>query len=446
MLHRIRRGLNLPIAGAPSDRIEDKAARHAALVGADYVGMKPSLAVREGDVVEKGQLLFECKKTPGVRYTAPAAGRVAAVARGDKRAFLHLEIALEGDGQLAFARPAMDAAAVRAALLESGLWTALRSRPFGRVADPATSCDALFVNAMDTHPLAPSIPAIVSGREAELEAGLTALATLAPDRLYLVSAAPLPHGQAKVRAEHFEGPHPAGNVGLHIHTLAPASRGRRVWHLGVQDAIAVGHLVLHGALDTRRVVALGGPAVRSPRLLRTTLGAKLSELLDGELQGEASEARSEPPVRSELRIVSGSVLDGRAGEFLGRYHQAIAALPEGRERHFLGWVMPGADRFSALGAYLGAFLPKRPLPFTTTTNGSHRAVLPLGSYEQVTPYEIQATMLCRALLSRDLELAESLGALELIEEDVGLLSYVCPGKNDYGTALRAVLGEIEKSI
>jgi Na+-transporting NADH:ubiquinone oxidoreductase subunit A len=450
-MHTIKRGLDLPIAGTPVQEVGDgPAVSRVALLGADYVGLKPTMLVQPGDQVLRGQPLFEDKKTPGVRYTAPAAGRVADVHRGDKRAFLSIVIEVSpGDGpqaQVAFAGwngapPAEgDGAGLRALLLESGLWTALRSRPFGRVPAPDAAPEAIFVTAMDSRPLAPNVETALAGREDDYGRGILALRSLTAGRVYVCrapgSTLRVPRAE-RIAIEEFSGPHPAGNAGTHIHFLHPVGHGRSVWHVGAQDVAAIGHLLATGKLDVARVVSLAGPGIARPRLLRTRLGASVAEITAGEL------------APGEQRMISGSVLDGRTalGEaegFLGRYHQQVSALPEGRGRELLGWIAPGADKFSVTGAVLGAFSRARKRVFTTTTNGSKRAMVPIGTYEAVMPLDILPTFLLRALLTGDLERAEALGVLELDEEDLALCTYACPGKNDYAPLLRDMLHRLER--
>ncbi len=451
--HRLKRGLDLPLAGEPQQVIHPaRRCTRVAVLGADPVGLKPSFAVQPGDRVQRGQLLFEDKAAPGVRYTAPAAGVVSAIHRGDKRAFQSLVIDIDGDdaaeAQTAFAAYSgapperLAGEAVRALLLESGLWTALRTRPFSRVPDPASSPRALFITAMDTRPHAPSVDVVLAGRMDDFHAGVACLAKLTAGTTFVCVAAGssvTAPAVAGVRLETFDGPHPAGNAGTHIHLLCPVDLERTVWHIGYQDVAAVGRLFTTGRLDVERVIALAGPPVQRPRLLRTRLGASTDELIDGELMA------------GHQRIVSGSVLDGRTAMgavhgYLGRYHQQVSALAEAGERELFGWIAPGADKFSVWGVVLGAWRRGAKLALTTTTNGGSRAMVPIGSFERVMPLDLMPTFLLRALLMRDDERAEALGALELDEEDLALCTFVCPGKAEYGPLLRDALHRIEKEL
>ena len=441
---KIKRGMDIPIQGSPQQVIEDApTARAVALVGFDYVGMKPTMTVREGDRVKLGQLLFSDKKTEGVHYTAPASGTIAAINRGARRVLQSVVIEVEGDDaeqfQTCSAESIPDAGAIREQLINSGQWTALRTRPYSKVPAPESEAAAIFVTATDTNPLAAD-PALIIAEQAEaFSLGLDLLAKLTAGKLYLCTAsgAQIPQGgAANIEVAQFEGPHPSGLAGTHVHYLEGASSEKIVWTIGYQDVIAVGRLFLDGRLYTERVIALGGPQVERPRLLRTRLGADLEALCAGELKN------------GDNRIVSGSVLGGRnvhgATAYLGRYHNQVSVLLEGRKREFMGWLSPGFKKHSSLGIYFTSFFGTKPLAMTTTTNGSERAMVPVGSYEKVMPLDILPTQLLRALIVGDTETAQALGCLELEEEDLALCSYVCPGKYEYGPILRDNLTRIEK--
>ena len=443
---KIKRGLDIPLAGAPSGELDTAVTtRAAALLGADYHGMKPTMAVQVGDVVKRGDLLFTDKKCEGVRYTSPAGGRVSAINRGAKRAFQSVVVEIDGDEATSFEQYSAEAArelsaeTIKTQLIQSGQWTALRARPFGRVADPATSPAGLFITAIDTHPHAPD-PEQVIAREADaFELGQTLLANLVDCPVYLCAApgADMPQATHERISRHdFSGPHPAGLAGTHVHFLMGASAERIAWTIGYQDVIAVGRLFLDGALYVERVVALAGPSVSRPRLVLSRVGADLQALVAGEGEGD------------DARLLSGSVLGGRAVQsdtaYLGRYHQQVALLPEGRERAFMGWLSPGVNKHSVMGIYLSSWFGSKPLAMSTNTNGSERAMVPVGAYEKVMPLDILPTQLLRALLVGDTETAQALGCLELDEEDLALCTYVCPGKYEYGGILRDNLTLIEK--
>ncbi len=439
----VKKGLNLPIAGAPTQVIEDgPAIGQVAVLGPDSIDLRPTMAISEGDSVKKGQLLFEDKRISGVRYTAPASGKVIAVHRGAKRVLLSVVIEVAEGEEERFAqhtRTAPDQLSrqqVRETLVASGLWAALRTRPYSKVPAPASAPHSIFVTAMDTNPLAADPQVVLRGREDDFARGLTILSKLTDGPVYVckASGASIPADGAEV--VEFAGPHPAGLPGTHIHFLDPVGPAKTVWYIGYQDVVACGKLFATGSLWTERVVALGGPQVEQPRLLRTRQGACLSELTAGQLKP------------GENRVIAGSVLAGRVAsgplDFLGRYHAQVSVLAEGREREFLGWQKPGVDKFSIKNVFASKLLPSRIFDFTTSTEGSDRAMVPIGSYEQVMPLDILATFLLRALIVEDTDRAQALGCLELDEEDLGLCTFACPGKYEYGPILRQNLARIER--
>ncbi len=449
MSMRIRKGLDLPIEGAPEQRVEAAAeVLRVAALGVDFVGLKPTMKVAQGDHVRIGDPLFSDKRDPRIQFTAPGAGTIEAIHRGPRRILQSVVIRLDEDQEeeVEFDKApgvdieAMDADTLRKTLLDSGLWTAIRTRPYSKIPLPEAKADAIFVPAIDTNPLAADPAVAIEGLEGDFGKGLRVLAKLTDGPVYVTKAPgaliPVPDME-RMRLEEFEGPHPSGLVGTHIHFLYPVSATRTVWHVGFQDVIAMGKLFDTGRLWLERVISLAGPMVPRPRLLRTRLGASTEDLVRNELP------------RAECRVISGSVLDGRHAHdwsaFLGRYDTQISVLAEGRQRELLGWIMPGRDKYSATNVFVSSFQrKKRRFALTTSQQGSPRAMVPIGSYESVMPLDILPTQLLRALLVRDTDLAQQLGCLELDEEDLALCSFVCPGKYDYGPALRANLEQIEK--
>lgn len=442
---QIRRGLDLPLAGAPEPRIDKGPfVRRVALLGPDYPGLKPTMAVSEGEQVRAGQVLFTDKRSPRVRFTAPGSGRITAIHRGPKRVLLGVEIALDGEDAQTFDAhdegrlEQLSRAEVVDLLLASGLWTALRRRPFERVPDPEEIPAALFVTALASDPLAADPALVIAERPREFANGLRVLGRLCDGPLYLCQAPSVELPRAgRVEAVAFAGPHPAGLPGTHIHHLLPVHGERCVWHLGYQDVIAIGHLFVTGRLLLERILALGGPGARRPRLIRTRLGAHLGDLLRDELH------------EGRWRVVSGSVLSGHGAQgpldFLGRYHLQACVLPETQAQpKALGWLRPGGETFSVRRLFPGVWARRRPRALSTALGGERRAIYPIGTYEQVLPLDLSATYLLRALAAGDVEEARSLGCLELAEEDLALCSFVCPGKNNFGRLLREVLDEIEK--
>jgi Na+-transporting NADH:ubiquinone oxidoreductase subunit A len=390
-----------------------------------------------------------------VIHTAPGAGRVIGIYRGARRTLQSVVIDLTdserggspGDSELhpfeSYTGQTPDQLGrekIVALLAESGAWTALRARPFNRTPATDTTPAAIFVNAMDTNPLAP-LPEVVLGKRLEdFDRGLAIIAKLTAGKTYLCvdPNSDIEQGvRAQVCVEKFTGPHPSGTPGLHIHTLEPVSRNKTVWTIGYQDVVAIGSLFATGKIDVTRVVSYAGPPVADPCLFKTRAGACIDDLIDEDFAG------------AEVRHVAGSVLSGKKAMgnifgFLGRFDNQISILKEGRERVFLGWLTPGLNVFSTINIYLSKFFPNKRFDFTTTTNGSARAMVPIGMYERVMPMDILPTFLLRSIMVGDLERAEELGVLELAEEDLALCTFVCPGKTNYGPILRRNLELIEK--
>ncbi|NRA69811.1 MAG: Na(+)-translocating NADH-quinone reductase subunit A [Gammaproteobacteria bacterium] len=442
----IKKGLDLPIAGAPQQVIHDgPSIKQVATLGEEFYGMRPTMKVRVGDTVKKGQVIFEDKKNPGVLFTASASGVVSQINRGAKRVFLSLVIDVEGSEQETFSSYSttelaqLERSKIVEQLVQSGQWTALRTRPFSKVPAIDTTPSAIFISAMDTNPLAGDPEIIIKEHAQDFINGLTVLSRLTDGKVFIGKkpGADIPSSNVgSVEQHEFAGIHPAGLVGTHIHFLHPVDAKRTVWTLGYQDVIAYGKLFTTGEIFADRVIALAGPAVKKPRLVRTVLGASTTDFTQDQL------------IDGENRVISGSILQGDIAQglvtFIGRYTNQVSVLSEGREKELFGWMKLGRDVVSVTRSYISHLTPKRLLNLTTTTNGSDRAMVPIGSYERVMPLDLLPTMLLRDLCAGDLDGAQTLGCLELDEEDLALCTFVCPGKYDFGQILRDSLTTIEK--
>jgi Na+-transporting NADH:ubiquinone oxidoreductase subunit A len=455
-IHRTKKGLTLPLGGKPQQQVAaGPRLTTVAITAADYPGIRPRMAVDEGDRVKQGTLLYEDRRNRGVRFTSPGAGTVAAIHRGERRALLSVVIALDDTEQQVSENPeavdfeaftgkpadALSADEVENLLTESGLFAAIRRRPFERIPSPGERPRALFAMASGAHPHAPDPATVLRNAEPDWEAGILALKQLVGDaKVYIIQGrggdVPVP-AHAGIEAHRFDGPFPVGTPGAAMHVVDPVARGRVCWHIGYQDVIAVGSLVRTGRLNVRRVVALAGPGVKTPRLIETRVGAPISALIAGEVEA------------GDFRVLSGSVLNGRECDkgpldFLGPYHDQISVIGNADERRLLGWLAPGVDRFSVSRLFLSKLMPKSRMRFSTDAGGGERVMVPIGLFEKVWPFDLLVTPLLRALLAEDDETAEALGCLELAEEDVAACSFVCPSKIDYGKALRAALDRIEE--
>ncbi len=444
MQFNITNGLDLPITGQPEQKISDgNTVNSVAVLGQDFIGLKPKMRVAEGDTVKLGQPLFADKQNSGVIFTSPAAGIVTAINRGARRVLQSVVIEIKGNAEETFKQyeanqlNELTTDAVRENLLASGLWTTFKSRPYGKIPPTDSLPAAIFVTAIDTRPLAADPSIIIKERPDDFANGLTVISKLSKGKTYLCKATGADIAGSNVEVAEFSGAHPTGLAGTHIHFLEPVHLDKTVWHLDYQAVMAIGALFTTGKLNVERVISLAGPAVKNPCLIRTRVGANTNDLVIDALNDD------------ENRVISGSVLFGHeavdAFSYLGHYALQISALKEGRQRELFGWMVAGKDKYSAMNVYTSSCdrKDKRLFPLTTDKNGSNRAVVPVGVYETVMPMDILATPLLKALLVGDTDQAQLLGCLELDDEDMSLFTFVDPGKHDFASVLRVNLTKIE---
>ena len=445
---KIKKGLDIPIYGTPAEVIVDsKKSRSVAILGNDYVGMKPTMLVEEGEQVKLGQPLFEDKKNPGVLFTSPAGGKVESINRGERRALQSVVIEVsqneeEVDFNL-FTEEQINETSpdpIRQQLITSGLWTSFRTRPYSKIPSIDSFPSNIFISALDTEPLSPDPISIINVEKENFEFGILVLKKLVDcfihisvedkSKLFLDEC-------EQLKIHEFSGPHPAGLVGTQMHFISPASLLNINWTIGYQDVTAIGKLFKTGKLSVDRYISLAGPQVIEPTYLKTRLGACTDELTAGEL------------TQRENRVISGSVISGREAigpyAYLGRYHNQISVVaePNSKDREFMNWLTPGPRKFSKIPLFLSSILPKKTFKFKALMNGSDRPIIPIGVYEEVLPLNVLPAMLLRNVVLMDTEKIQALGGLELDEEDLSLCSYVCPGKYDFGSLLRAGLNKIE---
>ncbi len=441
------KGLDIPIGGAPAAIIEDgPVIESVALLGGDYVGLEPKMLVAEGDTVKLGQPLFQLKRDPDVVFTAPAAGEVTDIHRGERRALKSVVIKIdakeeEEEATSSALGPDVPPDVLRTSLLGNGLWPAFRTRPFSRIPASDAVPRSIFVTALDTRPLSGDPKLVVKEHEEAFALSLDMLAKLASESVFLCTGADWsgPVGSSpKIKHCTFVGPHPSGLAGTHIHHLDPVGSEPDVWHIGYQDVIAIGKLIGEGRVWTERVVALGGEGFANPRMVRTRLGASISSLT-------AREIASPRAGDATARLISGCVLGGRhargAEAFLGRYHVQVSAIPQMQPRRWRPWTRSGRNQYSFadhLSRLQGA--PE----FTTDQGGRPTAMVPIDTFERLIPMDVLAAPLLKSLLIHHTDQAQALGALEMDEEDLALCSFVCPGKNDYASVLRRNLETIER--
>ena len=440
----LKKGFDIPILGIPKQVIDDnKIPRSVAIVGPEYNGLKPKMLVNIGDKVKRGSPLFCHKDQPDIFYVSPCKGKVQEINRGEKRILHSVVIEVESldDKGIEITKlhsgEKNEVKFIKKCLFDSGLWTSFLTRPYSKVPASDAKPSSIFITAMDTEPLCPDADIIVNNDIKAFEEGVKKISKISDGRVFICKK-----DNSNIFIDDFDtfefaGPHPAGLAGTHMHFLDPPNSDKSVWSIGYQDVIAIGKLFLTGFIDINRIISIAGPLAIKPRLVKTVLGASLDDILEGEY-----------PKTDSCRIISGSILSGFHAiddlAFLGKYSRQVTIIKEDTDKHFFGWIKPQPNRFSVMPVLLSAFGFFKLFNLTSNLNGGRRAMVPTGVFETLMPQDFLPTQLLRSLLVMDTDVAQSLGALELDEEDVALCTFACPAKYEYGVALRDSLQKIEK--
>lgn len=445
----IRKGLDLPISGAAEKCVVDK--RDIVLYAVkptDFVGLTPRLLVAEGDAVKVGDALFCDKNDERIRFTSPVSGSVKAIVRGEKRRILEVvvekgEESLEPSENFEIAENSESADDVKNTMLSCGLWTALRQRPFGTVANPDDEPKAIFVSAFSSAPLAPDYDFVMQGREEFFKKGLESLTKLTNGKVHVCfehetlvgvmrDLAQLPTANCQLQTHIVKGPHPAGNIGTQIAHIDPINKGDVVWTMNVQDVAVLGELVSTGVYNPEKIIAVAGPNAVNPQYYKVKAGACIKDF----------------EFKENSRIISGNVLSGNKIEpdgFVGAYDDLISVIPEGDYYDFMGWLMPGVKKFSFSRTFLSGFLPKLlTWKFDTNTHGDVRPLVFTGDFEKVFPFDIYPVQLIKACVIGDIELMENLGIYEVEPEDFALCEFIDVSKTDIQVIIREALEKLRK--
>ncbi len=449
---KIKRGLNIPLKGQADKVLEESAQSETfALKPQDFHGIRTKLVAKEGSEVKAGSPLFYNKDNEKVMFTAPISGEVVEVKRGAKRKVVEVKILADKEvryEEFGSADPNdLSREQIVEKMINSGVWPALRERPYSVVPNPDAQPKSIFISAFDTNPLAPDHDYTLHGQEELFQTGLDAIAKLTDGKVFLNLSADqtstvLQNAQ-KVTINRFSGPHPAGNVGVQIHHLDPIDPGDSVWHLKVQDVAIIGKLFKEGKYDPVKVVALTGPSVDKPKYYRTRVGSSIKEIVAGNVVRQKEE---------DVRYISGNVLTGeRIAEdgYIGYYDDQVTVLPEGNHKKFFlteGWLSPGLNKFSASKAYPSWLMPGRKYDLDTNMNGEERAYVMTGQYEKVFPFEIYPQHLVKAILINDIELMEKLGIYEVDAEDFALCEYVCTSKIEVQRIVREGMDMLKQEM
>lgn len=444
---KIRKGLNINLAGK-AEKIFAKTSPSElyALKPTDFHGLVPKLEVKEGLEVKAGSVLFVDKNRPDIRFTSPVSGKVVAINRGERRVIL--EVVVKTDNQNIYEQFRtgdpfkMSREEVVENLLKSGLWPALRQRPYHIVANPQDIPKSIFISAFDTAPLAPDYDFTMMGAEQDFQVGINALSRLTLGKVHINISDEYPASTAFTKARnaqvnYFRGPHPAGNVGVQINRIDPINKGEIVWVVNVQEVVSIGRLFTNGRYDLSKVIALTGSEVINPRYYRIIGGISIHNLVHDSVRD------------GHHRYISGNVLTGTqisSQGFLGFYDSMISVIPEGDHYEFLGWAMPGFNKYSISRTFWSWLLLRRDYVLDTNIHGGNRAFVMTGIYEKVFPMNIYPMQLLKAILAEDIDQMEKLGIYEVVEEDFALCEFVCPSKTEMQALVRKGLDTLMKEM
>ncbi len=446
-IYKINKGLNISLTGKAEKFFgKTNASGFYAVKPGDFHGLVPKLEVKEGTRVKAGTPLFVDKNMPEICFTAPVSGTVSAINRGERRAVLEVVVAADENTeyeQFKTASPlSLAKEEITALLLKSGLWPAIKQRPYNIVANPADTPKSIFISAFDKAPLAPDFDFIIQGAENDFQTGIDALSKLTSGKVHVNVSDEYPASPAYTRVKnaqtnYFRGAHPAGNVGVQISRIDPINKGDIVWVLGPQEVISIGRFFTMGVYDASKIIALAGSGVLNPRYYRIISGASIASLVTGLVQ------------KDNQRYISGNPLTGKQVDlsgFIGYYDSLISVIPEGTHSEFLGWALPGFNKYSFSRSFWSWLNPDGKYVLDTNLNGGHRPFVITGIYEKVFPFNIYPMQLLKAIIADDIDQMEQLGIYEVAEEDFALCEFVCPSKTEMQVLIRKGMDLMKKEM
>ncbi len=444
--YNLKRGLDIKLAGVADTAIEAAPiAKTVALKPTDFAGLTPKLCVKADSLVKAGDVLFFDKYNPEILFTSPVSGCVKAINRGERRKIL--EIVVErGDNDEKVSFDSIDPSSasseqIKELILKSGLWPFIKQRPYGCLAKPSDTPENIFISGFDSNPIGTDYEFIYREEISNIQLAVDALAKLTSGSVYFglpANTDSIFKCLKNLELNTFKGAHPAGNVGVQIHQIAPISKGNKTWTISVQGLIFIGRLLAKGELDMSKTIALAGSEVKNPKYYKTIHGSSIAELIDGKTKEETNE-----------RFISGSVLTGTQiakDGYLGFFDQQVCVIPEGDEYQFMGWAAPGFGKYSASSAFIEKLMPKSAYQLNANLNGGERAFVVSGQYEKYLPMDILPVYLLKAILANDIDKMEQLGIYEVIEEDLALCEYACTSKVKVQDILRQGIDTMIKEM
>lgn len=444
----ISKGLNIPLKGkaekilSPGQIIGST----IALKPTDFPNLTPKAAIKEGDKVKAGDVIFYDKNAPEIKFTSPVSGTLKSIVRGERRKIL--EFVIEADSIIEYQQFTVGDVAnlskeqITELLLNSGTWPFVRQRPYNIIANPTDTPKAIFISGFDSSPLAPDLDFLLNGQDADFQKGIQALKKLTEGDIHLTVNGVFPTSKLFENTKDVElhtivGPHPAGNVGIQIHHIDPMNKGEVVWFIHPQDVLIIGRLFNKGIFDATRIIALTGSEVEKPRYYRTILGSSIDKFLKDNIKP------------GNHRYISGNVLTGtRIGkeDFLGFYHHQITVIPDGNQYEFMGWLAPGFNKFSLSRTFFSWLMPNKEYVINANVRGGRRALMITGNFEKVFPMDLLPMQLLKAMIIEDIDLMEKLGIYEVVEEDFALCEFVDTSKTDIQAIVRKGLDLMIKEL
>ena len=434
---KLRKGLDVKLKGIASlETATVSCPGEYALVPDDFVGVKPKVVVKEGDSVKAGDALFVDKLHPEVKFVSPVSGTVSLVERGDRRKLLSIRVKADKEQ---VAREFDVKSDVKALLMESGLFAFFRSRPYDVVANPDDKPKAIFVTAFNSMPLSQDFAYVVKGQEQDFQAGITALSKLARVELGISKAETMLTGVKDCQVTIYDGPAPAGNVGVQINHTSPINKGEVVWTLSGEEVLFIGRLLRTGKVDLTRTIALAGSEVKAPKYYKVKVGQQLTTLLSGNVV----------EAKYSQRIINGNVMTGfktTADSYLAAHATEVNIIPEGDDvDEFMGWISPfRLKQFSTSRSYWSWLCPKKEYTLDARVKGSERHIIVGGEYDKVFPMDIYAGFLIKAIITGDIDRQEALGIYEVAPEDFAIAEFVDSSKLELQRIVREGLDILRK--
>ena len=442
---KIKKGLQIPLAGKAEEVLRGElSSEFVQVCPEDFQGIVPKLKVKVDDTVKAGEPLFFSKSHPEMLFVSPVSGKVTEINRGAKRRILNITVQADKQNEYVdFGKKdvaKLSAEEIKQSLLEAGVWYVIKQRPYDIVANPDKAPRDIFVTGFDSSPLAPSYDFILDGQEADFEAGMSALTKLTQGKVYL-SVSPQTKSKALLNAKNvviteFSGPHPAGNVGVHINHLAPVNKGEVVWTLSALDVLFIGRLFNKGVVDFTRTVALTGSEVKQTGYYKMLVGTELAKLFKGNVSDDKN-----------LRYISGNPLTGtkiEANGVLRSTHAQLTVIPEGDDVHeFIGWASLSPKRYSSGNTYLRL---KKEYELDARILGGPRAIIVSNEYEKVFPMDVMPEQLIKSIIAFNIDKMESLGIYEVAPEDFALCEFVDTSKLELQHIVRTGLDMLHKEV